>query len=159
MSFLAPLWLLALVPWGALLVWVLTGRRKRERIPFLPLWDAPEELRRPPKKAIEPPPIAITLLLVAILSAILAAAGPRPRLGQADQRQIIFLIDRGASMSTVPPRFAQTLDTVTEHLGDLRPQYRAVPASDEGPSNMKRTAVDTTTDLQSLARSLSRTHL
>src|SRR5688572_11289157 len=146
MSFLAPLWLLALVPWGALLVWVLTGRRKRERIPFLPLWDAPEELRRPPKKAIEPSPIAITLLLLATLSAIVAAAGPRPRLGQPDQRQIAILIDRGASMSTVAPRFTQTLSTVTQHLDTLRPQYRAVPPTDEQPANMKRTAIDTTAD-------------
>jgi len=156
MPFLAPLWLLALIPWGALLVWVLTGRRKRERIPFLPLWDAPEELRRPPKKAIEPPPIAITFLLLATLSAILAAAGPRPRLGQPDQRQITILIDRGASMSTVQPRFTQTLNAVIEHLGNLRPRFRAVPATEDAPANMKRTAADTTADLQALARSLSK---
>ena len=35
----APIWLLALIPWAALAVWMLWGRRERVGVPFLALWQ------------------------------------------------------------------------------------------------------------------------
>jgi hypothetical protein len=108
MPFLSPLWLLALLPWAAFAVWLWVGRRRRQRVPFLPLWEAPPELRRP-KKGLEPPPLGLMFALLAMLLGILGAAQPYVR-SSTNRGRVTILIDRGASMSATAngsPRFAQ----------------------------------------------------
>src|SRR3954470_19543785 len=105
MTWLAPIYLLTLLPWAAFAAWMLVGRRRRQRVPFLPLWDAPEELRKP-KKGFEPPPLSIAFILLALLLALLAAA--RPELGGPHSRgRVPTIIDRGAPMSATPAGHAR----------------------------------------------------
>lgn len=96
MVFAAPLWLIGLAPWAALAVWVLVGRRRRQWVPFLALWEAPEELRKP-KKGVERPPLAILLTLLATLLALLAAA--QPLIAAKGARKVTVIVDRSAAMS------------------------------------------------------------
>src|SRR3954470_14555481 len=100
MTWLAPIYLLTLLPWAAFAAWMLVGRRRRQRVPFLPLWDAPEELRKP-KKGFEPPPLSIVFILLALLCALLAAARPEFG-GSKDRGRVTLVIDRGATMSAPP---------------------------------------------------------
>ncbi|MEZ0263741.1 MAG: hypothetical protein ACAI43_03360, partial [Phycisphaerae bacterium] len=88
-----------MIPWAALAVWVLIGRRPRTWVPFLPLWDAPEEVRRPKNRSMRAPPLAVVLALLAVLVAILAGARPAVRLGGAGERVVDVIVDRGATMS------------------------------------------------------------
>ena len=161
MNFLATTWLFALIPWGILVIWVLTGRRQRERVPFLKLWNAPEEVQRPTKKAIEPPPLGVALLLSAILAGILAAAGPIIRVGR-DGTMITVVVDRGASMSarggSGQTRFIEAAAELQSLPERFRLRYQTVPTSQalpESAKEMKRTAADTRTELQSLVREAS----
>lgn len=110
MAFLSSIWLFALIPWGLFTLWMLVGRRRRQWVPFLALWDAPEEIRRP-KKGFEPPPKALVLALLALLFGVLAMS--QPRLGSPnqvlDRGRITIIVDRGASMSALiqsQPRYA-----------------------------------------------------
>jgi hypothetical protein len=102
MIFLHSIWLFALIPWAGFTFWMLVGRRRRQWVPFLALWDAPEEIRKP-KKGLEPPPLALVLALLAILLGVLAMSQPHlwtP--GQLhDNGRITLIVDRGASMSAV----------------------------------------------------------
>src|SRR5215211_6045869 len=104
MIFLAPAWLFALIPWGAFAAWLLVGRRARQWVPFLELWEAPEELRKP-KKGFEPPPVALVFALLATLLGLLAAARPRIRepFVRDGERVFTIIVDRGASMSANGP--------------------------------------------------------
>src|SRR5258706_15989784 len=96
MSLLAPVWLFALLPWGAFAVWIWVGRRRRQWVPFLALWEAPEELRRP-KKGVEPPPMGLVLALLAMLLGILGMAQPMVHRGGGRGRGTI-IVDRGGGM-------------------------------------------------------------
>ena len=166
MTFLSPLWLVALLPWAAFAVWMLVGRRRRIRVPFLPLWNVPEELRRP-KKGFEPPPVSLLFALLATLLALLAAA--RPRLSFRDNpRHLAVLLDRGAGMSASAPdgrpRFVAAADALAEALSarpePLRLTLVDVPVGDRwsGPPGAlpaavaarRRTAVDTRDDLRAV---------
>jgi hypothetical protein len=97
MIFLAPAWLLTLLPWGALALWSMFGRRKRTWVPYLPLWDAPEEMKRP-KKGFEPPPVALVLALLAVLLGLVAMARPMWN-ARPDRGGVTIVVDRGGSMS------------------------------------------------------------
>src|SRR2546430_9942865 len=97
MSLLAPVWLFALLPWSVFAVWIWLGRRRRQWVPFLALWEAPEELRRP-KKGVEPPPLGLVLALLAMLLGILGMAQPVVHRG-GDRGRMTIIVDRGASMS------------------------------------------------------------
>jgi hypothetical protein len=167
MTVLSPLWLLALFPWAALTAWVLVGRRRRQRVPFLPLWDAPEHLRRP-KKGFEPPPLSVLLALIATLLALLALACPQLTFAKARtaERTWTVLFDRGASMSAKAPsgqpRFVEAARTLAEALAMrhemIRLDVHDVPASTgwQGPpadlanalATFPRTAVSTRDELR-----------
>ena len=117
MTFLAPIWLLGVLAWGAFAVWTWIGRRRRTWVPFLALWEAPEELRRP-KKGVEPPPVGLLLVLLAMLLGLLAMAKPVWR-SATDRGRVTIVVDRGASMSAVPEgkaRFARLAEVVGPEL-------------------------------------------
>src|SRR5438270_13096871 len=98
MTLIAPLWLLAFIPWAVLNLWLLWGARRRELVPFLPLWQGSAAKKRH-QRSLQPPPIALAALIVAMLLAILAAAGPvLPARGSAGAR-LTVLLDRGVTMS------------------------------------------------------------
>jgi hypothetical protein len=167
MTLLSPLWLLALLPWAALAAWVLVGRRRRQAVPFLPLWEAPEEIRRP-KKGFEPPPLSLVLALIAALLALLALAHPRLTFASArtTERTSTVLLDRGASMSAKgssgQPRFVEAARALAKVLAArheaIRLDVHDVPASTgwQGPpadlanalATFPRTAVSTRDELR-----------
>src|SRR6185503_13893781 len=151
------------------------GRRQRERVPFLRLWDAPEEVQRPRKKAMEPPPLGVALLLLAGLTGILSAAGPVVGRGRAPA-VLDVIVDRGASMSALgaggKTRFAMAGEALAQALlarsQPVLVGYHVLPAGEgatreprrfaEHMGNQMRTAVaDTRDDLASLARQILRT--
>lgn len=157
MVFASPLWLIALAPWAAVAVWVLVGRRRRQWVPFLALWEAPEELRKP-QKGMEWPPLAIVLALLAALFAVLCAA--QPLLATKGARKLTVIVDRGAAMSTRAggeARFLATCREARRNLADLNQPIEirmlTVPAGGEwtGPldkwldavGQLRRTAVRT----------------
>src|SRR5665213_1167528 len=104
----SPLWLIALFPWTAAVLWILWGRRRRTYVPFLDLWRGPA-LQKPTQRALKPPPIFLAAALLGTLLAILAGAEPairsaRPNSGHA----ITMILDRGITMSALDhgqPRF------------------------------------------------------
>jgi hypothetical protein len=174
MTFLSPTWLLALLPWAAFAAWMLFGRRRRQRVPFLPLWDAPEELRRP-KRGFEPPPVPLLFALLATLLATLALARPHAS-SRTPQRHLTIVLDRGASMSARffngPSRFAAFAEVLAKSLANSRTpvtldlitvpstggSWRGAPEQ-LGPavSALPRTAVDTATELQAVVSDLAAT--
>src|SRR5437868_349408 len=92
----APLWLMGLIPWGALAVWVMRGRGEEKGVPFLALWRD-ENAPRPARRRFRLPPLGAMAVLGAILLGLLAAAGPRVRSNGAGSLRII--VDRGIGMS------------------------------------------------------------
>jgi hypothetical protein len=172
MTLLSPTWLLALLPWAAFATWMLVGRRRRQRVPFLALWNAPEEVRRP-KKGFEPPPLSLLFALLATLFATLALARPRAVFAGADARRLTIVIDRGASMSargpTGQPRFAASAEALARSLMNRKERVRLelveVPSGggwrgspDQlGPAvaALRRTAVDTADELRAAVGDLA----
>jgi hypothetical protein len=75
MIFTAPLFLLALLPWAALAIYLMIGRRRRVAVPFVELWKVPIKPRRT-TRAVHVPPASVVLILVALLAVVLAAGGP-----------------------------------------------------------------------------------
>ncbi|HLZ97955.1 MAG TPA: hypothetical protein VKP66_08375, partial [Steroidobacteraceae bacterium] len=98
MQLLAPLWLIALIPWLGVAVWMLRGARESRRIPFLPLWRG-MEVRPRTHRRMRMPPIAIALALLAALLAIVAAARPGFTASFILQDPVVLIIDRGLTMS------------------------------------------------------------
>src|SRR5258706_10036737 len=99
-SLLAPVWLFALLPWGAFAIWIWVGRRRRQWVPFLALWEAPEDLRRP-KKGVEPPPVGLVLALLAMLLGILGMSQPILHRGGDRGRGAIILAWGASTLATL----------------------------------------------------------
>src|SRR5215207_6043201 len=76
MTFLSPLWLLALIPWAGVALWLLVGRNPRVAVPFIELWNDSDAPRRRVSRALRRPPAAIVCALLAMLLALVAAAKP-----------------------------------------------------------------------------------
>src|SRR5688500_14889144 len=98
MNFASPLWLLALLPWTAVVAYLLWGRRRRVDVPFMALWPAEGDDAVRVRRRVMPPPLALALAILAMLLAILAAGRPgvpveRPR------EPLTVVIDRGWSVS------------------------------------------------------------
>ncbi len=157
MHLATPIWLLALIPWAGLAIWMLWGRRARIGVPFLALWrngDARPSTRR----AVQAPPLAIVLLLLAILFAIVAATSPVLSSGKPDQ-SVTVLVDRGISMSARDGkayRYERAAALLATHAsGPVR--VIAVPSRDVQPTDaaglvgavqsLPPTAVDTSADI------------
>lgn len=117
MSFAAPLFLLTLFPWAALSLWLLWGRRRRVRVPFVALWKIPQRLERPPR-ALEWPPAYVVLILGAVLLAILAAA--RPSLGRrAEKGEVTVVVDRSPMLSAA--RYEALVDLAAGAIAEAHP--------------------------------------
>jgi hypothetical protein len=139
---LSPIFLLALLPWVALALWLLLGKRRRVNVPFLELWKGP--VTGPTaRRRIGMPPLALAAALAALLLMILAAASPTiPRGIGGNQIPIIIVVDRGLTMSVgKPPRFA----ALAEELKPvLRKQFGDVPVRLVSvPGGETITAIDT----------------
>lgn len=154
MAFLAPLWLLGLLPWGAVAAYLLWGRRKRQDVPFLELWRVPPggpTVRRKPAV----PPVAVALALAGLLLAVVGAASPAVRWpGRPDRGPITVVVDRGLTLSargTDRPRFKEVAEQVRAELsrrfGPATPiDLFTVPGSNGGGDG-RRTDVGTFADL------------
>lgn len=115
MFFAAPWWLIGLAPWGALAVWLLRGRRRRVRVPFIVFWKNAEKTE-PPRRGFQWPPAWVVLAMVAALLAILGAGRPHSR-WPAGGQTITVIVDRGITMSAGnEPLFRQAARQVQEQL-------------------------------------------
>lgn len=115
MFFAAPWWLIGLAPWGALAVWLLRGRRRRVRVPFVAFWKDAEKTE-PPRRGFQWPPAWVVLAMVAALLAILGAGRPHSR-WPTESQPITIIVDRGITMSAGnEPRFRQVAKLVEEQL-------------------------------------------
>jgi len=125
MFFAAPWWLIGLAPWGALAVWLLRGRRRRVRVPFVAFWKDAEKTE-PPRRGFQWPPAWVMLAMVAALLAILGAGRPHSR-WPAGGQPITIIVDRGITMSAGnEPRFRQVARRVEEHLSKELSSWTAI---------------------------------
>jgi hypothetical protein len=137
MSLLSPLWLLALLPWAAVTLWLLRGRRPRVNVPFLDLWKG--DVRGPrPTRSWEKPPVALAAALLAVLLALLAAARPSVHVPLSGPT-VTIIIDRGITMSArsgndIPFRALAmgAQRAVVEAIGTARVDLRFVPPLEPG---------------------------
>jgi hypothetical protein len=99
MSFLAPFWLVGLLPWAAVVYWLMQRRRRPTGVPFVTLWRGPYHPPKPTRQ-LSRPPWAVAMLLLAMLLALLAAARPgvKDPLGRG-RTPMPVIVDRGAGMS------------------------------------------------------------
>lgn len=104
MTFLSPLFLIGLIPWSAISIWLLWGRRQRTDVPFLEFWrEAAEETHA--RRRMKVPPVAIALAIAAMLLAVLAAARPLVHgIGSARGPRVTVIVDRGITMSATQNR-------------------------------------------------------
>lgn len=148
MSFAAPFWLLGLLPWAAVALYLLWGRRKRQDVPFLELWQVPGQ-DRPVRRRAAPPPVALACALLAVLLAVLGAASPRlhlPAVGAGGPPVASIVVDGGFTMSARGrdrPRYYEALDaTKGDLLGVIgfRPVWLSVvPSSADREAGAKQT--------------------
>ena len=169
MTFAASLWLIALAPLAAVVVYLLRGRRRQEPVPFLDLWRGPVEPPRPKRRWV-PPPLALLLAILAMLLAVLGAA--RPALwNPTGAGPVTVIVDRGATMSA-GDRLAEAARAAQQELARLSPSTPVdlITVPGDGPartevsewaagvSQLPRTAVDTTALLTAtVARRLGET--
>jgi hypothetical protein len=128
MIFASPLWLIVLAPWGALVVWALSGRLEKTGIPFLNLWHAPAPPWQRPRRGWRVPPVVVTALLAAMLLAILAAAGPIVPESQYPAA-VTIVVDRGI-YSPFAKSAAEALDVLKQSFPDANVSLHIVPQED-----------------------------
>jgi len=109
----SPIFLLALLPWVALVLWLLLGKRRRVNVSFLDLWKGPVS-GPTARRRIGMPPLALLAALAALLLMIVAASRPGiHRNAAAADVPVIIIVDRGLTMSMgKPPRFAALLTEI-----------------------------------------------
>ena len=98
MLFTSPIWLLGLLPWAAVVIYMFIGKRQGEMVPFLQLWEGPMGKTKP-KRSVRWPPWFIVWLILSMLLAILAAAGPARWSGLSNGKITTIILDRGITMS------------------------------------------------------------
>lgn len=140
MFVLSSIWLIGLIPWAALALWVMWGRRKRIEVPFLPLWQGPIEGPRA-KRSLQPPPLAVMLALLAALLALVAAARPALHSARDSRTPLTIVVDRGLLMSArghEQLRFREAAreasDELRRHWGATTP-VRLIMVPGSGPIN------------------------
>lgn len=123
MTWAAPLWLLGLLPWSAVVLYLLWGRRRRTDVPFLDLWQGPAKGVRV-RRRVSPPPLALALAVLAMLLAVLAAGRPEMTWPWGGLT-VSVVIDRGYTMSARgqkdDTRVVDTVAAVEAALGTLAP--------------------------------------
>jgi hypothetical protein len=129
MTLAAPLWLLLLLPWLALVAWLLWGRRTAAVVPFLDLWrsHAPPARRN---RWFQPPPLALAAALLAILLSIVAASRPALRLRGSEGPLVTVIVDRGVTMSAagrLEEAVAAARDALLAQLGPGPTEVILVP--------------------------------
>jgi hypothetical protein len=144
MTFLAPLWLIALLPWAGVLIWMLMGRRPQAQVPFVALWPNQTPTTRP-RARLHRPPAAVVLLLLGMLFAILGAARPVLRgMPSPDAHPMTIILDRGATMSAAG-RWQKLVPALSDALqarfGDG--PVRLIPLPDGKPLDTDRRAWET----------------
>ncbi len=129
MFFAAPWWLIGLAPWGAMAVWLLRGRRRRVRVPFVIFWKDAERTE-PPRRGFQWPPAWVVLAMLGALLAIVGAGRPHSR-WPAGSQPITIIVDRGITMSAGnEPRFRQVARQVEEQLANELPSWTSVELID-----------------------------
>ena len=122
MVFASPLLLLALLPWAGAALWLLWGRPRRTPVPFLELWRGPA-LQKPTRRGLQAPPVFLACAILAVLLALLAAAGPRLSVRQGGAGEpIAIIVDRGITMSAASgatPRRTLAARTAADSLGQV----------------------------------------
>lgn len=166
MTFAAPLWLIALAPLAAVVLYLLWGRRRQEPVPFLDLWRGPVKGPRP-KRQLMVPPLALWLAVMGMLLAVLSAAGPAVW-NPTGAAPLTIIVDRGATMSA-GNRMAEAAQAAQRQLARLpasTPVDLVIVPADvrlriplsgwlSGVTPLPRTAVDTTAQLNAtVARGL-----
>ena len=160
MSFTTPLLLLALLPWGAVAVWMCRGVPRRGAVPFLPFWDTGDALDRPQRKWVWPAGW-VALLLAAAACGIVAGAGPVTATRQGPP--IVVILDLGLATGTPARRDALAGDLLAG-LGDLRGRATLITLPDlrtrvvpfdrlrSTIADLPVTAVDTSATLRQVVR-------
>jgi hypothetical protein len=96
MFFSSPLWLLALIPWTALVIWMFRGQSSRVSVPFINLWRGDLNVATA-RRSLVPPSFPVIVILLALVLAIFVAAGPRIR-SRLTVQPITIIVDRGLTM-------------------------------------------------------------
>jgi hypothetical protein len=128
MTFISPLWLLALIPWAGVAIWLLVGRNPRVAVPFIALWQEEDAARRRAEFRIQRPPIAIACMLLSILLGLIAAAKPSIIRGRVP---VQILIDHGVTMSGRTPADRPWAATLTE----VRTIFKSSEVEGDAPAN------------------------
>jgi len=121
MIFASPIALLWLIPWAALGLFLLFGKREFTSVPFIELWLGTGAASKA-KRQLLLPPRAILAILIAALLTILAAAAPKVRTPSASPH-LHVLVDNGVTL-TPPGRLAQLLKDASPLLHNL---FQSVP--------------------------------
>ncbi|HVT87549.1 MAG TPA: hypothetical protein VHD56_01745 [Tepidisphaeraceae bacterium] len=121
MAVASPWWLLGLLPWAAVVVWLLIGRGESAAVPFLNLWQAPNPMPRTSRARLRWPSLGVALCLVATLLAVVAAAHPLvPLLSHRASLKITIVADHRMTI-------AKWNDLVELADRSLREQFTAGP--------------------------------
>jgi len=142
------MWFIALAPWVALLLWLLSGRLEKSNIPFLNLWPSHSAELPKPRRSWQKPPVSLIALLAAMLLGILAAAGPR--IAHRKSSDVTIIVDRGFGS-----RFADAAKELSSDLPNANVNLKIVPSTDSttGPDwlsqvlSLQRTAAEDADEL------------
>lgn len=134
MWFVAPIWLLGLVPWAVLAAWLFLSRRRRVHVPFVRLWRGPAMPARA-RRGFELPPVPVLLALLALFAAVFAMARPAVEHGGgASEPGVTLVVDRGLTMSArgisdlrYRESFADVAEALRARFGSLQVEVIAVP--------------------------------
>lgn len=119
MAFISPIWLTALIPWAAVTLWLLQGRRPAVSVPYLALWHTQIPLPQPRRKR-EVLPLAIVMALLAALLAIIAGAQPAISGWPSRNRwSAMLIVDCGLTMSAQTsgaPRYVAAVQSLVDAI-------------------------------------------
>jgi len=121
MAFLSPIWLWLAIPWAAVTVWLLRGRGRDTRVPFVALWQDATHTSRS-RRRWRLPPTGVLLLLAAMLLGIGAAAEPAV-VSRESAEPITVIWDRGIAMAG---RHAEVADELSAAFATGSHQPRRV---------------------------------